>query len=176
MIRLSSTLIPNFDTSKMVKFICDFLTDQKFRSLYENKFINLDQDFGFNKYIFNILKIAGKTLPKVSVIVPNYNYEKYIKMRLNSIFNQTIKPYEIIFLDDNSKDNSLEIAKGLLEESGFDYKIITNKTNNGCYNQWLKGIKEAKGDIVWIAEADDLCKDNFLEKLIPKFLCNGCAQ
>lgn len=167
--KIDGTLIPNFDTSKMVKFICDFLTDQKFRSLYENKFINLDQDFGFNKYIFNILKIAGKTLPKVSVIVPNYNYEKYIKMRLDSIFNQTIKPYEIIFLDDNSKDNSLEIAEGLLEESGFDYKIITNKTNNGCYNQWLKGIKEAKGDIVWIAEADDLCKDNFLEKLIPKF-------
>ena len=167
--KIDAVLIPNFDTSKMVKFICDFLTDQNFRSLYESKFMNREQDFGFNDYIFNILEIAGKTLPKVSVIVPNYNYEKYIEMRLNSIFNQTIKPYEIIFLDDNSKDNSLEIAKSLLEKSGFDYRIIANKVNAGCYNQWLKGIKEAKGDIIWIAEADDLCKANFLEKLIPKF-------
>lgn len=167
--KISGTLISNFDTKKATEFICNYFTNQNFRKSYESKFMNLEQDFGFNDYIFNILEIADKVLPKVSVIVPNYNYEKYIEMRLNSIFNQTIKPYEIIFLDDNSKDNSLKIAEKLLEESGLDYRIIANDTNIGCYNQWLKGIKEAKGDIIWIAEADDLCKENFIEKLIPKF-------
>lgn len=106
---------------------------------------------------------------KVSVVVPNYNYERYIEDRLNTILNQTIKPYEIIFLDDVSKDGSVDIARAVLEKSGIKHKVIVNTENNGCFRQWLKGINESEGDIVWIAEADDLCEPTFIERLLPFF-------
>lgn len=127
-------------------------------------------------YIGQILKImSGQDIQqktsdlKVSVIIPNYNYERYIPERLESICNQSVLPYEIIFLDDVSKDNSVEVAREILEDCGIKHKIIANKTNKGCFKQWAKGINEAEGDIIWIAEADDLCEYNFLEKLLPFF-------
>lgn len=109
----------------------------------------------------------------VSVIVPNYNYEEFLPVRLNSIINQTIKPKEIILLDDVSTDNSVKVAKTILEQAKkkykINYKIIINEHNNGCFRQWLKGIKEAKYPYLWIAEADDYAQENFIETLLPAF-------
>ena len=106
---------------------------------------------------------------KVSVIIPNYNYERYLKLRIDSIVNQTYPPYEIIFLDDCSPDNSVEVAKKILEEIDIPYQIVPNTVNNGCFRQWLKGISLAKGDYVWVAEADDLCEPDFLQNVMPAF-------
>ncbi len=105
----------------------------------------------------------------VSVIVPNYNYAGLLKRRLDSIANQTITPEEIIFLDDCSTDNSLEVAEVLLKTYGIAHTIVRNETNQGVFLQWLKGIQLAKFDHIWIAEADDSCEPNFLEKLLPAF-------
>jgi glycosyltransferase involved in cell wall biosynthesis len=105
----------------------------------------------------------------LSVIVPNYNYAHFLKRRLDSIAKQTIKTDEIIFLDDCSADNSLEVAKQLLETYGIEYTIVTNKTNQGVFSQWLKGISLAKYDYIWIAEADDSCTSDLMDKLLPAF-------
>ena len=51
-------------------------------------------------------------MAKISIIIPVYNSEKYIRRCLNSILNQTFQDFEIILIDDNSKDNSLKIASG----------------------------------------------------------------
>ncbi len=110
---------------------------------------------------------------KISVIIPNYNSEKFIKQRLETIINQTEKPDEIIFLDDNSKDNSLEIGQKILAKSNIFYQIITNKKNTGTpFQQWVKGIKHCTGDLIWIAESDDYCDLQFLKKLKPQFYEN----
>jgi len=106
---------------------------------------------------------------KVSVIIPNYNYGRYLPERLNSIICQTYRPFEIIFLDDNSKDDSVEVAKKILEASGIPHRIIRNSVNEGCFKQWSRGIHEAKGDLVWIAEADDSCDLKLLATLVAKF-------
>ncbi len=108
-------------------------------------------------------------MKSVSVIVPNYNYARFLKRRLDSIVLQTVKPNEIIFLDDCSTDNSLELAKELLPQYGIPYQIITNETNQGVFKQWIKGIELVKHDIFWIAEADDYCELSFLEILLPAF-------
>jgi glycosyltransferase involved in cell wall biosynthesis len=105
----------------------------------------------------------------LSVIVPNYNYAHFLKRRLDSIACQTITPEEIIFLDDCSTDNSLEVAEQLLKSYGIAYTIVANDTNQGVFLQWLKGIRLAKYDHIWIAEADDLCEPDLLEKLLPAF-------
>jgi len=112
-------------------------------------------------------KVAGKK-PAVSVIVPNYNHARYLRERLDSIFDQTFRDFEVILLDDASTDGSLEILERYAKREGA--RLIVNGVNSGSpFSQWLKGIDEANSEIVWIAESDDACDSHFLEKLLPAF-------
>ncbi|MCK5660193.1 MAG: glycosyltransferase, partial [Methanosarcinales archaeon] len=105
---------------------------------------------------------------KVSVVIPNYNYGRYLDERFNTITDQTYPIYEIIFLDDCSSDNSIEIAKKYASNCAIHTRIILNDANSGSvFKQWKKGIETTRGDYVWIAEADDFCDKLFLEHLVP---------
>src|SRR6476620_1880060 len=102
----------------------------------------------------------------ISVIVPNYNHEKFLRRRIESILAQTYTNFEIIILDDCSTDNSREIIEQYHSNQKVS-NIIYNQTNGGSgFKQWLKGIQIAKGEWVWIAESDDWCENNFLEVLV----------
>ncbi len=106
----------------------------------------------------------------VSVIVPNYNHADYLRRRLDSIYQQTYPHIYVILLDDASSDNSREI----LTEYAIRHPTITtclfNESNSGgVFHQWLKGFKAASGDIIWVAESDDYCTPDFLEKLVIEF-------
>ena len=106
---------------------------------------------------------------KVSVVVPNYNYAKFIYERIYSILNQDYKIYELIILDDCSKDNSRELIDEIVEKTKdyINIKKVYNETNSGtAFKQWEKGFKEATGDYVWIAEADDYCDNKFLKTVL----------
>ena len=109
--------------------------------------------------------------PKVTVIVPNYNHDRFLRKRLDSIYQQTYGNFNVILLDDFSSDSSREILNEFIET----YPEITcanfNDINIGnVFLQWKKGIEFADGDIIWIAESDDFCDSNFLEMLIPFFM------
>ena len=112
---------------------------------------------------------------KVSVIIPNYNYGQYIKKRIKSILKQTYPIYELIILDDNSTDNSIKVIESQIKEIKKikpDLKIcfIKNDKNSGkAMKQWKKGFELAKGDFIWIAEADDLSNKKFLEEVMKGF-------
>ena len=106
---------------------------------------------------------------KISVVIPNYNYAALLERRISSIVNQTVKPNEIIFLDDCSTDDSLNIAENLLSQCDIPWRIIENDSNQGVFRQWLKGIELAKYNYFWIAEADDYCELNFVEELLAAF-------
>ena len=116
---------------------------------------------------------------KVSVVVPNYNYSKYIGRRIDSIMRQTYPIYELIVLDDCSTDNSVDvIEKKLVEvrENHPEVKIsfVKNEKNSGkAIAQWKKGFELATGDYVWIAEADDLSSRKFLEEVMRGFDASG---
>jgi len=108
--------------------------------------------------------------PRISVIVPNYNYARHIGKRLESIYSQKHPIYEVIILDDASSDNSVDVIETLLEHNGLDAQLITNQTNSGSvFRQWQKGLTLSKGDFLWIAEADDLASEDFLNELAPAF-------
>lgn len=112
-------------------------------------------------------------MPKISIIVPNYNYSQFLEERLESILNQTFQDFEVILLDDRSTDNSVEILnKYANNPKVVHYKV--NKGNSGSpFKQWEKGIKLAKGSFLWIAEADDFCDSDFLEETINPLLNNS---
>lgn len=106
-------------------------------------------------------------MPQVSVIVPNYNHAPYLRQRLDSIYNQTFKDFEVIILDDCSTDNSKEIIEEYRSRSQTSL-IVYNKNNSGSpFKQWAKGFDLAQGEYIWIAESDDWAETNFLETLVP---------
>lgn len=105
-------------------------------------------------------------MKKVSVIIPLYNEEKYIKECLESVINQTYKNLEIIVVDDNSTDNSLKIVKEIKDKR---IKVIKLKQNNGVANARNKGVEKATGDYICFLDSDDFWVKDKIKKQI-KFI------
>ena len=92
----------------------------------------------------------------ISVIINNYNYEKFIQEAIESVVNQSYKDYELIIVDDGSTDNSREI----IERYSFKYSNIFPifKKNGGQASCFNIGYKKAKGDIIAFLDSDDVWK------------------
>ncbi|HEY4783540.1 MAG TPA: glycosyltransferase [Chthoniobacterales bacterium] len=106
-------------------------------------------------------------MPKVSILVPNYNYARFLDQRLESIERQTYKDFEMILLDDASADDSAQILKRFARE--HHCQLVCNEHNSGnAFKQWNKGLNLATGQYVWIAEADDYADERFLEILVGR--------
>ena len=100
---------------------------------------------------------------KVSIIVPVYNAESFLRRCLDSLVNQTLKEIEIIAIDDGSTDNSYQI---LLEYAQKDTRIkIISQENAGPSKARNIGLEKAKGDYISFVDSDDWVDENFLEKL-----------
>ncbi len=109
-------------------------------------------------------------MPQISVILPNYNYAKYLSRRIESILNQTYTDFELIILDDASTDNSREVIE---KYNDSRISVYFNEINTGNpFMQWDNGVKLAKGKYIWIAEADDYCENNLLETLFKLIITN----
>lgn len=101
--------------------------------------------------------------PKVSVIVPVYNVEKYLEKCLDTLSGQTLEDIEIICVNDGSKDSSPEILQKYAQK---DSRIkIINKQNEGLSAARNDGLKAASGEFVGYVDSDDWVDLNFYEKL-----------
>ncbi len=126
--------------------------------------------FGFRSFVGDMLRLLDEPVPRISVVVPNYNYARHLPQRIASILSQSLPVWEIIFLDDKSSDDSVAVAKELLHNCSIRYRIIENEQNSGSvFAQWQKGVELAEGDIIWIAEADDWAGRDFLKTAAPAF-------
>ncbi len=103
----------------------------------------------------------------VSVIIPVYNGEKFINKVYNSIKKQTYQNIEIIFFNDNSKDNSLKILKEI-QKSDSKVEIYSSKENKGPGGAKNEGLKHAKGDYVFFIDCDDYLNNDFIASLVNK--------
>ena len=103
---------------------------------------------------------------KLSVIIPVYNVENYLRECLDSIINQTVKDIEIICVDDGSTDNSQDILKEY-QKKDSRIKIIT-KENGGQASARNLGIKEAQGEYIAFIDSDDFIESEMLEKFYTK--------
>lgn len=97
---------------------------------------------------------------KVSVIIPVYNTEKYLKECLDSIVNQSLEDIEIICIDDGSTDNSLEILREYAENDSR-FKIFSQE-NNGQGSARNYGLDVAKGEYIYFMDSDDFIELNTL--------------
>ena len=100
----------------------------------------------------------------ISIIVPVYNVEDYLKKCLSSIINQTYKNIEIILIDDGSTDKSGMICD---EYALIDNRIfVIHKENGGVSDARNVGIKEATGEWITFIDSDDFVDDNYIEYLL----------
>src|SRR5579862_9611696 len=109
---------------------------------------------------------------KLSVILPVYNSDRFIRQSVQSILNQTFRDFELIIIDDGSKDKTEEILKSfkdkqsLRDKSLKRIKIIKNPKNLGVAKSLNIGLKESKGEYVARCDADDInIKDRFKKQV-----------
>lgn len=105
--------------------------------------------------------------PKISIIVPIYNTEKYLSICISSIINQTYTNFELILVDDGSTDHSGQIADDYAKK---DKRIkVIHQKNQGQSAARNAGLKKATGDFVSFIDGDDEIKPDFLEKLLSAY-------
>lgn len=106
----------------------------------------------------------GDIMVKVSVIVPVYNAESFLKDCLESLIHQTLQDIEIICIDDKSQDGSLDILYGY-QKKDSRIKVICNETNRGAAEARNRGMAVARGNYTQFVDADDYLAPEALEKL-----------
>lgn len=102
---------------------------------------------------------------EVSVIIPNYNYARFLQQRIESVLAQTYTDYEIILLDDASTDDSVSILNHYKTNSRVAHLEINSVNTGSPFAQWQKGISLSRGKYIWIAESDDAADASFWRKL-----------
>ena len=107
--------------------------------------------------------------PLVSIVIPNYNYGKYLRECFDSILAQTYTNYEVIFRDNASTDDSFEIAIEYyhkFKKRGNYFLLHNNKYNYGSDTNTNLGMRDASGQYVYTLASDDAIEPDFLKKTI----------
>jgi glycosyltransferase involved in cell wall biosynthesis len=104
-------------------------------------------------------------MPEISVIIPCYNHAPYLVQRIESVLAQTFTDYELILLDDFSKDDSRIILERYCQHPSVSHVVFNTNNSGSPFGQWEKGLQLAQGKWVWIAETDDYAEPDFLEVL-----------
>jgi glycosyltransferase involved in cell wall biosynthesis len=106
--------------------------------------------------------------PLVSIIIPCYNAEKFIRRTIASVLRNSYRPIEILVVDDGSKDGSLELARSLAAR--HPEVSVFHKENGGVSSARNFGIKRAKGDYIALLDADDLFYPDCVAKRMQAFI------
>lgn len=108
--------------------------------------------------------MVGAVMPKVSVIIPLYNSEKYIDKCLLSLNNQTYKDFDVILVDDCSPDNSVSVAEAEVKKLGMNnVAIISNKKNMGPSKTRERGIAHSQSEYIAFCDSDDFFEKEHLQ-------------
>lgn len=104
---------------------------------------------------------------KISVAMATYNGAKFIEEQMDTILAQTRKPDEVLFSDDDSTDNTVQIVENYIKQHRLEdtWKIHVNKKNKGYAKNFLDTILKAHGDIVFLCDQDDLWVEDRIEKM-----------
>ncbi|SEA56925.1 Glycosyl transferase family 2 [Oribacterium sp. KHPX15] len=104
---------------------------------------------------------------KISIIMPAYNSSKTIEASIKSVICQSYKDWELIVIDDCSKDGTVDLVNGIIDKNKeFDIKLYRNKENKGVAYSRNYGVKVAAGDLIAFLDSDDLWVQDKLEKQV----------
>ncbi len=109
---------------------------------------------------------------KISVVIPVYNVEKYLKQCVESVLNQTYREFELILVDDGSTDNCAKMCDEIKQN---DNRVkVVHKTNGGLSSARNAGIDVAKGELITFIDSDDLVSPIYLEQLLGVYKRTVC--
>jgi len=161
-----------YEVDKYVIFWNDIDIQKKYPKNKLQKYIQTDNQINTfaEEIIEDILLLIEKKYLKmknrrVSVVIPNYNNEKFIEKCINSILNNDYKQIEVIFVDDCSTDKSLEIVKEKFGENRR-VKICKNDVNSGAYFSRNRGILMSDGYYVLNVDGDDFIEPDMISKCV----------
>lgn len=100
--------------------------------------------------------------------MPNFRHAPYLKERLDSIFQQDYRNYEVILLDDASDDDSDHILSEYARRPEVKAYVRNEQNSGNTFLQWKKGFEQAEGEYIWIAESDDSCDPHLLSRLVAE--------
>lgn len=107
------------------------------------------------------------TLPQVSIVINNYNYEKFLGEAIDSALNQTYCNIKVIVIDDGSTDNSKKVI------DRYAYRIhAVNKENGGQGSAFNEGLKHVEGSVVMFLDADDVLAPSAVQKVVDAFMAD----
>jgi glycosyltransferase involved in cell wall biosynthesis len=109
----------------------------------------------------------------ISIVVATYNGSKYIKEQLESLLEQSVRPDEIIVMDDCSKDDTVKIANNLLEDSIIKHKVIINERQLGVIKNFEAGIRNSSGSLIFFCDQDDVWNKEKLKVFLDTFNVNS---
>lgn len=112
-------------------------------------------------------------MPNISIVIPSYNQAEYLEDSIESAYNQTMAPLEIIVVDDGSKDNSLEIAQRyeFREFPGIESPVrVIPQVNKGLPSARNTGIMNSKGDYILFLDADDMLMENAVARISQEII------
>jgi glycosyltransferase involved in cell wall biosynthesis len=102
--------------------------------------------------------------PMISIVVPVYQVQEYIENSIKSIVNQSFKSFEVILVNDGTRDRSVEIALGILKGTNINYTLV-NQDNKGLAAARNIGISRSKGIWIVCVDSDDIIAREFLDRL-----------
>lgn len=112
------------------------------------------------------------TPPLVSIVIPSFNHQEFVRQAIESVFNQTYRPLELIVIDDGSTDQSREVIQECVTQfvrDDFAFKFISRE-NRGAHSTINEGLNLASGEILTILNSDDFFSPERLSKLVPLLL------
>ena len=150
-------------SSRKTKLINKKLYWKEETSLNIDKILEEIKNFNPSISFENKIDFKKKKKPKISLVLTLYNQSNHINFIYSSIQKQVLKDIEIIFVDDNSRDNASKIIKKLMKK---DKRIVylKNKINKGAYYSRKKGILNARGEYILCIDPDDMLINNILIK------------
>ncbi|WP_019502658.1 glycosyltransferase family 2 protein [Pseudanabaena sp. PCC 6802] len=105
-------------------------------------------------------------MPKVSVVIINYNYSQYLDERIQSFLGQTYRDFELLIIDNGSTDNSVDVIQQYTKDPRVSVKYYDE--NDSPLKRWNEGVESTQGEYVMIAASDDSCDPRLLERLVEK--------
>lgn len=121
----------------------------------------MNQWVKITSYWKDCFQMKGK---QISCIIPCYNCERYISKTIESLLDQTIKPFEIILVNDGSTDNTLEILRRTEEQNKDIVKVINVEKNKGVSHARNYGVKSSRGDYILFIDSDDIAEPKLIER------------
>lgn len=112
-------------------------------------------------------------MPRITVIVPIYNVEQYLRRCIESVLNQSFQDFELICVNDCTPDRSMEIVDEFVKHYPEQVKIINNKQNMGLGAAREQGLKQARGEYIVFFDSDDYVKQDYLATYLAEMERSG---